>query len=363
MQSNNKKKICIVVSSLGKGGAERTTALISKILFGLGHDVHLVTILNKIDYEFSGSLLNLGKLKDDNDSIFGRLNRFKAFKKYLHKENFDLIIDSRSRPTAVKEWLISKLLYKNQNVLYIVHSWKLEKYFSKSKFWARHIYQNAQGFIGVSKEITKAIKNNYGFSNVVTIYNTVNLDENRIMAKEPIDYNENYILFYGRIDDKVKNISLLIDAYKSSKLPSKNIKLLLLGSGKDLGLLKQKAQSKHIDFKPFTSNPFPYIKHAKCVCLTSRYEGFPMVLLESLSLGTPVISVDCKSGPSEIVINKVNGLLIKNHDKSALVNALNSFIFDAELNKNCKENSQNSVEQFSLKEITKDWREIIEELT
>lgn len=363
MQSNNKKKICIVVSSLGKGGAERSSALISKMLNSLGYDVHLVSVLNKIDYDFSGKLLNLGELKDQNDSTFGRFNRFLVFKKFLEEEKFDLIIDSRSRPTYIKEWLISRLLYKNQQVLYLVHSWKLDMYFSNSKNWAKRIYKNAKGFVGVSKEISESVKKTYGFNNISTIYNSINIEENNLRAKKVIDIKDDYILYYGRLVDKVKNISLLIDAYKASELPKQNIKLLILGSGEDLEHLKQKANNNQIVFKPFTPNPFPYIKNSRFVCLTSRFEGFPLVLLESLSVGTPVISVDCKSGPLEIVKDQINGLLIKNHNITALVNALNSFIFDDRLYKTCKENSQQSVAQFSINNITKKWQELIEQLT
>ena len=55
------KKICIVVTSLGKGGAERSSALLTRMLHDNGFEVHLVSLVNSIDYEFSGKLLNLGK--------------------------------------------------------------------------------------------------------------------------------------------------------------------------------------------------------------------------------------------------------------------------------------------------------------
>ena len=58
----------------------------------------------------------------------------------------------------------------------------------------------------------------------------------------------------------------------------------------------------------------PYYSNAKATLLTSLYEGFPNVLIESISLGTPIISFDCKSGPSEIVIDGENGYLINFKD-------------------------------------------------
>ncbi len=81
--------------------------------------------------------------------------------------------------------------------------------------------------------------------------------------------------------------------------------------------------------------------------LTSRYEGFPRSILESLALGTPVISVDCKSGPNEIIQNNLNGLLIENDNSEALAQAMNLLFEDKELYLQCKNNSKLSVIDFS----------------
>jgi glycosyltransferase involved in cell wall biosynthesis len=55
---------------------------------------------------------------------------------------------------------------------------------------------------------------------------------------------------------------------------------------------------------PFNSNPFDIVQNARFTVLTSHYEGFPMSMVESLALGTPVVTVDCNSGPREIVIDE-----------------------------------------------------------
>ena len=90
-------KIAIITSSLGGGGAQKSSANLSFVLSKLDYDVHIISILNQIDYEYQGKLLNLGKLKDQNDSIFGKIKRFRLFYNYLKSENFDYIIDSRAR--------------------------------------------------------------------------------------------------------------------------------------------------------------------------------------------------------------------------------------------------------------------------
>ena len=80
--NNTKKakiKICIVTSSLGKGGGQKSSAVLSILLDSLGYDVHIVSILDTIDYAYKGTLLNLGILKKENDSVFGKIKRFYVF--------------------------------------------------------------------------------------------------------------------------------------------------------------------------------------------------------------------------------------------------------------------------------------------
>ena len=355
-------KIAIITSSLGGGGAQKSSANLSFVLSKLDYDVHIISILNQIDYEYQGKLLNLGKLKDQNDSIFGKIKRFRLFYNYLKYENFDYIIDSRARPTFFKQLLINKILYAHQKVIYVVHSYRLKNYIPKSRFLAKVLYKNAFQLVAVSQEIKKLIQLKYGFNQVSTIYNCLSKSElvaNQDTPKLP----QKFILFFGRIDDQVKNISLLIDAYNQSKLAVNNTKLVILGEGPDTTYLKQKTvdlQLQHqIVFLPYCADPSSIIKRALFSVLSSRYEGFGMVLIESLSFGIPVVSVDCKSGPSEVINHKKNGLLVDNHNPIALADAFNEFIENKKLYNHCKEQAKQSVEKFSDDIISKSWLNLL----
>jgi len=355
-------KIAIITSSLGGGGAQKSSANLSFVLSKLDYDVHIISILNQIDYEYQGKLLNLGKLKDQNDSIFGKIKRFRLFYNYLKSENFDYIIDSRARPTFFKQLLINKILYAHQKVIYVVHSYRLKNYIPKSRFLAKVLYKNAFQLVAVSQEIKKLIQLKYGFNQVSAIYNCLSKSElvaNQDTPKLP----QKFILFFGRIDDQVKNISLLIDAYNQSKLAVNNTKLVILGEGPDTTYLKQKTvdlQLQHqIVFLPYCADPSSIIKRALFSVLSSRYEGFGMVLIESLSFGIPVVSVDCKSGPSEVINHKENGLLVDNHNPIALADAFNEFIENKKLYNHCKEQAKQSVEKFSDDIISKSWLNLL----
>ncbi|MFB9054888.1 glycosyltransferase [Formosa undariae] len=367
MQSNN-KKICIVASSLGKGGAERSTAQLSKMLHSLGHDVHIVIVLDHVDFEYKGTLLNLGALKNADDTLVGRLKRFKYFKNYLKRHQFDLIIDGRSRVQAYREFLISKWIYSGIPVVYVLHCYKIEKAFTPYKWLNTYLYKTEK-MVAVSKLATSHFRKELDLVNVETIYNGFDFQEIIEMAKSEISdipKYEKYIVFFGRIHDEPKNLKLLLDAYKESKLPKADIKLLLIGDGPDLEVIQNYVSklelNSHVVFKGFTKNPYPYVKHAHFSMLTSRHEGFPMVIPETLGLGTPMISVNCKSGPNEVITSGYNGVLVENYDVKAISQAMNSFINDETLYQTCKSNAKESVQRFSVKNITNDWKKLLDKM-
>lgn len=358
-----KKKIAIIVSSLGRGGAQKASANLSILMHQLNCDVHIISLLNKIDFKYAGKLLNLGKLKEMDNSIFGRFKRFFIFYKYLKREKFDFIIDSRSRPLFLKEFLIKILLYYNQKVIYIVHSYFLRNYIPTNKIFANFLYGKAYKLVTVSEEIENLIYSKYKFERLQTIHNCI-VGPTPIMSSKKVQkLPKKFILFFGRINDSSKNISLLLESYLLSKLSTKDVFLLLLGDGPDTKKLKQKAQSLNIEtnvvFYPFQADPTPIIKNALYSVLTSRYEGFGMALIESLAQGVPVVSVDCMSGPGEIIKSEFNGLMVENHNPIALANAFDRMLEDEKLYLNCCKNASISVEKFSISNISEAWKAIL----
>lgn len=363
MQNKHKKRICIVSRSLSEGGADRVAAMQSIFLSNLGYDVHLVIILNNIKYPYKGLLFNLGEIKEKNDSYFGRLNRLLLFKNFLKTNNIDVIIDHRVRCKRFSEYIVSGYVYSKPTI-YMVHNFTIERYFPPIKFLTKFFYKNAKSIVAVSSGIEKKIKDAYSFNNVKTIYNPIDFDYIDSLKRQNTDLSYPYIFWYGRFEDKQKNLSLLIDAYALSQLPSGNIKLLLMGNGKDKSYLAKKILNKglegFIELLPFSENPFRYINDSKYTVLTSNYEGFPMSVLESLACGIPVVSVAYKNFEDGVIRNEYNGLMIENHNPDALARALNRFFEDEKLYLRCKENAQKSVAIFDVKNISNQWQTLID---
>ncbi len=358
--AERKSKICVVSISLAKGGAERSTAILTKMLHDDGHEVHLVLLTDAIDYQFEGQLLNLGLDKSLSDTPRKRFKRIQKLRRYLIAENFDYIIDNRSRQSAPVELLYFNYVYKGFKSIYVIRSRNLKTYLTKYDWLSKLIVKKAYKIIGVSQDIADTINSEFHTDKAICIYNPIESFEE---TESMVENKERYILFLGRLDESVKNFSLLIEAYKQSTLPENYVHLYIVGDGQDKDGIQQEINSiqfqEHIKIISFTPNVYPLLKNALFLVLTSKYEGFPRVLIEALSVGTPVVSVDCQSGPSEIIQHTINGLLVENHDPIALADAFDKFLMDTELYNTCKSNSKQSVSHLNQKDIARQWSKIL----
>ena len=361
MPKHNNLKICVVATSLSNGGTERFASTLSFMLDSLGYDVFLLSTKDSIDYHYAGQLYNLEKEAGSLNNV----QKLICLYKFFRNENFDIIIDNRARRDFIKEFLIYRFAYKKSRIISMIHNYNIYNYFPGSKSKARLIYKSNNEFVGVSRSIKDRVISEYGFKNIKYIYNPVNLQELQKKANEFIvELPYQYILYYGRFEEESKNLTLMIKSYAKSQLNKQSVKLLLMGKGDDydylIKLVERLQLQDMVVFMDYNPNPFPYVKQALFTTLSSKYEGFPMSIIESLAVGTPVVSVDCDSGPNEVIKDRENGLLVKNYDEEALSLAFNMFLEDETLYLNCKKNASKSVAHLDVNVITKAWKSILE---
>lgn len=345
-------KIALVGDSLGGGGAEKVHALLSVFFQSRGMQVSNCIFVDDVRYSYAGTLLNLGRIKHDSKTWVRKSARLWRLWRFFSETHFDYVIDFRMHYGVMQEYILTRYVFPKQTV-FTVHSGVIS-YYLPEPAKSRIIYRGRR-LVAVSEKIARLLRDGGYATDVSHIYNPV-------FASFPAKSNrqsEKFILAVGGMNTTVKQFDGLIRSYAISVLPLHDVKLYIMGEGYYLEQYQSLASSlglaDRVVFTGFREDIQSYFASALYTVLSSRNEGFPNVLVESLAAGTPVIAFDCFSGPSEIIRHEVNGLLVADQDWGALNRAMNRFIEEEQIYLQCKSQSRASAERFSLDNVGQQW--------
>ncbi|QMU60990.1 MAG: glycosyltransferase [Gammaproteobacteria bacterium] len=202
-----------------------------------------------------------------------------------------------------------------------------------SKYCIKYIYRG-KTILTVSNGVRDDLINNFSVNkkNIFCVYNPFDIEDikKKSNAFTPAFNPKNgYILAAGRAS-KQKRFDVLLNAYALSNISEY---LVIIGSNqKHFNGLKKLASKLNISHKvhfiDHQDNPFPFIKQAKLVVVTSEYEGFGNTIVESLICGVPVVSTDCMSGPNEILIGELKKYLAKTNNITDIANKIKMCLSD-----------------------------------
>ncbi len=171
------------------------------------------------------------------------------------------------------------------------------------------------------------LRDRYGLDDVRVIPHGLDADRIIKLAEEtPADLPSHpYMIAVGRLVPQ-KDYPTMLTAYAEAFGRGVKTDLLIIGGGSQRepleALVGKLGIGANVKFLGHVDNPYPYIKHAKALVLSSVYEGFGLVLLEAMTLGVPCLSTDSPSGPAEILHNGEFGFLVPPRDAHAMANSM-----------------------------------------
>jgi glycosyltransferase involved in cell wall biosynthesis len=104
------------------------------------------------------------------------------------------------------------------------------------------------------------------------------------------------------------------------------------------------------------------MEEASIYALSSRFEGFPLVLLEAMGKGMGVVAFDCPTGPRDIIEDRRNGVIVPPKDPAAFATGLKALIEDSELRRRCGEAAAETAQQYTIDAIGPRWEALFREL-
>ena len=316
----------------------------------------LISGLNLKKYNISFITLNISFLKaklpgvkfieiKSSRSLFAIFKLRNEIKKLI-KNNFyekNILISNQNYANILA--FLSSFKIKNLKKIFIERNHTDELFFEKEifrftknmliYFLMKLIYPKIDRIVAISKGLEENIKTITPASKIDLIYNPafdkqiINLSKKKINFKFKKKFK--YIICVSRFT-KRKGIQELIISFCEALKINKDLKLILVGYGDEekniINLIQLKELQKNVKIIKKCLNPYPYIKKSHLFILNSKYEGFANVLVESIMLNTPVISTNCNSGPSEILLNGKGGDLIKVYNNSKILTSKITHFFD-----------------------------------
>ena len=192
-------------------------------------------------------------------------------------------------------------------------------------------------------------------SRTCMIYNSVDEQALKQLSKVPVAdplMKLPYILIVTRLEEVQKDVTSLIRAYAilRNKYGHKE-ELFVIGKGFSLGMLQQEARKQqvadHVHFLGFMSNPYPWISQCQLFVQSSKYEGLPTTMIESLLLDKMIVATDCPTGPHEIINDGKAGLLTPVGDVEALAKAMHEALTDKALQQRIAQGRAEHKKQFT----------------
>lgn len=374
------KKILIFLGSLTSGGTERVVVSLSKYLAKKKYNVTVVTLdsterdfyrldkkVRRIAMDAAGATAGAGK-------YFDNIRRVHSFRSILKKEKPDIV-----QGMITRHAVISLIASAGLSVKVAVSERNYPAKRKNHSMWEilRSVfYRFADLHIVQTKKIAEWIERNTGAKNVRVIPNSISWPIARfepiLLPKDYLQPAENLILAAGTLKHQ-KGFDLLLEAAVKLLPDYPGWKLVILGEEKNESgskglrdefekIIAENGLTDRILLPGRAGNIGDWFSRADIFVLSSRFEGFPNVLLEAMASGCASVAFDCDTGPSDLIKQNENGVLVSPGDTEALKSHIRYLIENLKFRQEIASNAKKVRELYSEEKVLGEWVKVLEEL-
>lgn len=327
---NDRKKILMLITNLGKGGAQRVFYdhaqylrnhyHVSEAVFDIREDMRIYDSgLELFSFDVRASTNPVGK-------VLNLFKRVRALRTLVREQNFPLVIshmDGANWINALAGKRHKKILVVHGTILHD-HAMQKQVQQLRLKWLIPQLYKRADAVVAVSEGIKSELQRHCGLKNVVAIPNFFDVEAIQAMARLPLPGEWAAVFAFptlvtsGRLHEQKKQ-RYLLPVFKALKKDFPDLKLVLLGDGElrdaligeaaGLGLRVYSvwetgtplSAEYDVYFPGYLDNPFRFLNKSTVFVFPSAWEGFPLALCEAMISGAPVLAADCPTGPREIL--------------------------------------------------------------
>jgi glycosyltransferase involved in cell wall biosynthesis len=358
--------LAIFLMDLDGGGAERVMLNIARGFAEQGFRVDLILVKAEGPY-LSQLPPKVRVVKLESSRLIQSLP---SLVRYLKQERPPVLISALEDTNIVALWA-RRLAGVSTQVIVTVHNHLSREAQNATQLkrrltpqFVKWFYPLADRIVAVSRGVADDLVNmGLPSEKIEAIYNPIVTPELSEQLQEFVDHQwflpsqPPVILGVGRLE-KQKDFPTLIHAFARIR-KQYPVRLMILGEGNEHSSLESLVQklgvAEDVIFPGFVANPYAYMAQARVLVLSSAWEGFGNVLVEAMAAGTPVVSTDCKSGPSEILANGQYGKLVAVGDSKGMAEAIVKTIEEASDSRILKERAI----EFSLDKALTQYQQLL----
>lgn len=359
--------ICFLLGGFtGIGGIGRVTSILANKL--CQDEAYKIYVLSYYDNKKANNYKLDARIKCD--YLFGQpLNMTKGImrggvfklRKYLINNEIDILVACGEIYFPIT--IFSTIGMRTQTVCWEHSNATVADEHSYQRLCRRIGAKNADRLVNLTKHGKKLYLKKYKNIFVDQIYNPI--DDEIFKYTKHYNMNSKRILSVGRFCYQ-KNFELLIDIANVILHKNNDWTWEIYGDGESRGTLENMIKSYGLDnrilLKGTVNNLYELYPDYAFLVMTSRFEGFPMTLLEGSAHGLPLISFDILTGPNEIIHNGDNGFLIEAFNKEEMISKITCLIENQEERLRMSKTARERSKQYRVNEIVNQWKSLFEEM-